>query len=129
MSSFAQTVSGDLDISTGNLVVRTDTGQLTAWKLSNLFSFFKGEWFMDVRLGIPYVQYVFVNNPNLTRIRDLFSRVIKSAPGVAAIASMVLDYNPRSRTLAATFQAITVTGEVLVGGAGKPFIIDLQRPA
>ena len=64
MSAFAQTPTGDLDISTGNLRVEQSISQCTAWKLSNLFGMFKGEWFLDQRQGVPYFQYVLSATPS-----------------------------------------------------------------
>ncbi len=123
MSAFAQLPNGDLDFSTGNLRVEKSVAQCTAWKLSNLFTLFKGEWFRDTRQGVPYFQYVFVSNPNLSLIGNLFQQVIMSAPGVAAITDSALDYNPRARTLASSFTLTTNDGAVLVGGPGEPFLI------
>lgn len=126
MSAFAQTTTGDLDISSGNLVVRRDIAQVTAWKLTNLFNLFKGEWFRDQRVGVPYVQYVLVKNPNLGAIGSLFRRVCQAAPGLARVAEMDLDYTPQTRKLVVTIQAQTNDGAVLTGGPGKPFVIEQQ---
>jgi hypothetical protein len=123
VSAFAQTSTGDLDISTGNLRVEKGIAQVTAWKLTNLFSLFKGEWFYDTRQGVPYFQYVFVARPNLNLIATIFDRVIRSAPGVAGVESISLDYHPRERTLGASFKAHTNNGAVLTGGIGVPFVV------
>lgn len=123
MSAFAQLPSGDLDLSTGNLRVEQSVAQCTAWKLSNLFGFFKGEWFRDQRQGVPYFQFVFVNNPNLSLIGNLFKRVIMSAPGVATVTDAQLSFNKRQRELDATFAIATNDGAILVGGPGVPFVV------
>jgi hypothetical protein len=123
MSAFAQLPNGDLDLSTGNLRVEQSVAQCTAWKLSNLFAFFKGEWFIDTRQGVPYFQYVFVSNPNLDLITALFERILKSAPGVAAVQDIQLFYVSRDRTLTASFTVVTNDGAILTGGLGKPFIV------
>ncbi len=127
MSAFAQTTTGDFDISTGNLRVEANVAQITAWKLSNLFAFFKGEWFCDTRLGIPYFQYVFVQNPNLNLIGSIFERVLHSPPGVASVDQLSLDYRPGLRTLATDFKCTAVTGETLTGGLGSPFIVAVKQ--
>lgn len=126
VSAFAQTTTGDLDISSGNLVVRSDVAQVTAWKLTNLFSLFKGEWFRDLRVGVPYIQYVFVKNPSLGVIGSLFRQVCQSAPGVARVTEMDLNYTPKTRKLAVNIQAQTNDGAQLQGGPGVPFIITQQ---
>lgn len=128
MSAFAQTSTGDLDISSGNLRVEQDIPQCTAWKLTNLFSFFKGEWFRDQRQGVPYFQYVMVSNPNLPLIGTIFERVIRSAPAVAAVPSIALNFQSRQRTLGAAFTAVTDSGAVIQGGIGTPFIVAIRPP-
>lgn len=117
-----------MDISTGNLRVEEDVAQVTAWKLSNLFGLFKGEWFLDGRQGVPYFQYVLVSNPNLSLIANMFREVAMSAPGVASVSDIGLDFTPRTRTLVASIQAQTNDGAQLVGGIGKPFIVASQAP-
>jgi hypothetical protein len=129
VSALAQTSIGDLDISTGNLVVSTDVAQNAAWKLANRFSFFKGEWFVDTRQGLPFVQYVLVANPNLRLISDLYSSVIRSIPSIAAVQSLNLDYQPGARTLSLSFQATTNDGAVITGGTGQPFIVQTSAAA
>lgn len=128
MSAFAQTTTGDLDISTGNLVVRKDIAQVTAWKLSNLFGLFKGEWFRDARVGVPYFQYVLVWNPNLKVIGSIFKRVCMSAPGVAEVSNMGLNFLPQTRQLLTSITVTTNEGAALVGGPGNPFIIAQVAP-
>ncbi len=123
MSSFAQTSTGDLDISTGNVVVSTDVAQVSAWKLSNLFGFALGEWFIDKRLGFPYLQYVFVKNPNTNLLFTLFTKVLKMPKGIAAVTSIEIDFDIRQRQLNTQFTAQTVTGQAIVGGLGQPFIV------
>jgi hypothetical protein len=127
VSAFAQTVTGDLDISTGNLRVETSVAQCTAWKLSNLFGLFKGEWFRDQRVGVPYFQYVLISNPNLAVISSLFRQVALSAPGVGGVSDVNLDFTPSTRSLEADLTIQTNDGAVLVGGPGKPFIITMQQ--
>lgn len=117
-----------MDISTGNLRVEQDVAQVTAWKLTNLFSFFKGEWFRDTRQGLPYFQYVAVSNPNLKLIATIFERVVRSAPAVAAVTQIALQFFTRERKLGVSITAVTDTGAQLVGGIGTPFIVAIKPP-
>lgn len=127
MSAFAQTNTGDLDISTGNLAVVDDVPTVTAGKLTNLFGLFKGEWFRDQRVGVPYFQYVYVKNPNLGIIQSLFRQVCMAAPGVARVVEMDLTYSPAQRTLAVQMQVQCDDGAILQGGLGSPFVIADQQ--
>lgn len=124
MSALAQTNTGDLDLSGGGLRVEPSVSQCTAWKLNNLFGLALGEWFRDTRLGIPYIQYIFVKNPNLALIQNIFTQVVLSAPGVKTLDAMVMDYTANRRNVSVSIQATTNEGAVLTGGSGTPFILD-----
>lgn len=128
MSAFAQTTTGDFDISSGNLAVRTDLAQVTAWKLTNLFSFFKGEWFVDARIGVPYLQFVFVKNPSLPLIGRIFEKVALAAPGVRNVQSVVLNFIGNLRHLDCQLAVKANNGAVLTGGPGVPFLISTDAP-
>lgn len=129
MSAFLQTLSGDLDITTtpGQLTVSRDLAVNTAMKLTNLFEFALGEWFRDLRQGVPYIQYVFVKNPSLPLITTIFERVLKSPPGVGAITKLNLNFQPRERTLGTDFAVQTNDGAIITGGVGQPFIISVKQ--
>lgn len=123
MSSFAQTPSGGFDLSTGNLVLITDVATVTANKLSNLFGFWKGEWFLDIRLGFPFFQYVLVKNPNMNLINSLVTTVLKSVAGVAAVTEVASSFDVRGRSLTTTFTAQTADGSTINGGLDQPYIV------
>lgn len=123
MSAFAQTLTNDLDLSSGNLVIEQDKDQCAAWKLTNLFLFFEGEWFKDTRQGIPYFKYVFVKSPDLGVIGTIFGQVATYVPWIAGTISQSIDFIANQRTLNATFQYRTGSGAVITGGPGKPFLI------
>jgi len=125
VACFLQTTTGDLDISAGNLTLVDDVPTETAQKLSNLFGLFKGEWFGDIRVGVPYFQYVFVQNPNLQLIGSVFEQVCQAAPGVAAVLNMELDFISRTRTLNSQITVQANDGTTIVGGVGTPFVIQI----
>jgi hypothetical protein len=122
VSCFKVDATGDLDITSGNLVPITDVPTETAQKLGSLFKFFLGEWFADTRLGIPYFQYVFIRNPDLGIVRQILLEVINKAPGVTAVVSGDVQYISNQRSATATFQ-VKAGGALLTGGPGVPFVI------
>jgi hypothetical protein len=122
MSCFALNSQGDLDISTGNFIVRTDIPTVAAHKLTCLFRFFQGEFFADSRLGIPYFTYVFVKNPDLGVIRRIFQRVIEFVPEVTNVSGDI-QFITTTRQLIASFIVRVSTGAILTGGPGQAFIV------
>lgn len=103
-----------------------DPDLCTAQKLTNRFQFFLGEWFLDTRLGVPYYQNVFVKNPDLNLIGQLFQRVITQTPNVASLTTAALNFINSSRELTAQFVVKTLTGAIIEGGPGQPFIVTLN---
>jgi hypothetical protein len=126
VSCLLQTTTGDLDLSSGNLVLVDDTdglAQQVAQELNNRFALWLGEWFGDTRLGVPFVDFVLVKNPDMTVVGNIFSQIITSTPGVATILSGSVDFDPAARTLAATYVVQLDNGAILTGGPGVPFIV------
>jgi len=75
--------------------------------------FFQGEWFLDVRQGMPYFQAVFVKNPEISLIQSIFRRAILSTPGVSSIIRMETRLDSATRRLIVDPLEIQLaTGEV-----------------
>lgn len=108
----------------GRLVLEEDEVVAACIKLRNRFRFFLGEWFLDVRQGVPYFQFVFVKNPNLPLIRRLFMRIIRSVPQITAVSRVDLYPSPEDRGLVVYFEARAIDGRLIQGGLGTPFIIE-----
>lgn len=126
MATLALTVGGDLDLSSGNLRFVTDPAEALAIKLQKRFQLWLGEWFLDTRQGVPYRELVLVKNPNLGVIRQLFRQIFSTTQGIKSIDQFNLDYSASARRASFDFRVTTDTGAVIVGGEGKPFIV--ERP-
>lgn len=128
MSTLARTPAGDLALVTQangkkNLSILTDKATACAIKLADRFRIWLGEWFLDTRIGVPYIQTVFVKRPSLSAIRQLFRTIILTTPPIASCDDLQLNYNAARRTLAYSFRATTNDGAIITGGSGQPFIV------
>lgn len=94
-------------------------------KIKQRFRFFKGEWFLDQRLGIPFLQTVFVKAPSLILISAIFQQVLLGTPGVASVTSFSATLDGQTRTLTADFVAVLVDGTTVTAQA-EPFIISIS---
>lgn len=103
------TASGDLDLSTGDLVILTGV-EATAQRLRRKLKFFLGEWFLDTRLGIPYFESILVKSPQTNVILSLYRKVITTDEAVVSLSNLALVYDGENRTLAITFHAETIDG-------------------
>ncbi len=79
-----------------------------------------GEWFLDTRFGVPYLERVLKKNPNFSHIRGIIRGKILAVPGVKSIKSLVLSFDRPTRLLTITYEADTDEGivkdEVSSGG-------------
>jgi hypothetical protein len=112
MSAFRLNASGDLDVASGALVL-VSGGEETRQRLSAKFRFFLGEWFLDRGRGIPYFESVFIRNPRLPVLEELFRRVLRDDPGVREVVRVAFDYDPPTRTLRLSFELLLASGEQL----------------
>jgi hypothetical protein len=123
------------DVAIKDLAIDTATGDMAlppryvvgadaiVQRLSIRFQFWLGEWFLDQRQGVPYIDQVFVKAPDLALITRLFRRVVTSTPGIAQVKSMSLDLDRPSRTLRVrNLQAVLVSGSTLVA-TSTPFLV------
>lgn len=110
------TASGDLDISSANLVPLDSSVDLAAYVAQHVpecLSLFAGENYLDTREGFPYFR-VAQTRPDMALLRSLYLRAIKAVPGVADVGSVVLAYDGRTRTLSVSAGPLTLTsGAVL----------------
>ena len=82
-------------------------------KMMIRFRFGLGEWFLDVRLGIPYFEEILIKAPDLSIIRLLFQEVILTTPGISSIVELNLDLNRTTRVMSVSFIANKSDGTTL----------------
>lgn len=80
-----------------------------------------GEWFLDQREGIPYLQSILRKGVDLPLVEALFRRCILETPGVASLASFTSELDRSVRRLSISFEARLIDGSGVLGTFG-PFI-------
>lgn len=117
-------VFGDLQFTGGNLsLVPSNSIAECAQELNARLNFTKGEWFMDLLQGFPYLAAVLVKNPDVNVIATLYKSMFLATPGVAAVTSFVIAFVGASRTLTWSAQIKHQSGNYIVGGYGTPFVV------
>ena len=104
--------SGDLDLSTNELVL-VDGDDALLQHLRIRFQFFKGEWFLDVRVGLPYLQSILLKNPNLVAVRSFFRDAILTTPGLAQLESFDMTVDASTRVMRLVFSVAKDDGGIL----------------
>lgn len=110
--TFAQTPTGDLDITGGGLALTTTLKEYVRLHIGECLSMFAGEWFLDTREGIPYFDVV-SHRPDLRLLRSLFRRGVLAVPGVADVTRIDVAFDSERRVLNVTVDAKLTTGDVI----------------
>lgn len=115
MSIFALTDDGDLDVSTGALVVVSDPATVGVGFLRKRFAMFRGTWFLDLVRGFPWLQNVLGQKPgDLSALGGLFRETAMTAPG-AVSAAVDVTYDGATRGLTVAFDVRLDDGSTAEG--------------
>ena len=122
MSNILLDANGDLDLTSGFQIVSGSNA--VAQRLRNAFEFFLGEWFLDTREGIPYLQVIFKKGTELGIVSQIFRAVILRDPEIVTVIDFNMDFNRITRKLIVTF-----VGRLIDGGTVSldPLVIDLSK--
>ncbi len=85
MSQLALDDNGDIAILNNKFSIINEQAEIRQ-KLSERLQTFLEEWFLDVNLGLPYLQLIFVKGTPVTVIEDLFKNQIINTPGVTELS-------------------------------------------
>lgn len=73
--------------------------------------FFKGEWFLDSEIGIPYYQRILGRKDvTIAAIGAILKKAILTTPGVISLNDFRADYQGATRLLSVSFRAQTTEG-------------------
>ena len=101
--------SGDLVLRKGDILL-IDNAERVAQQILITLRFWLGEWFLDVKDGIPYLEYVLVKSPNLLHIRQIFTEAIEQVEGVQRVEEMELAFDIKNRSLRVDYEVSTAYG-------------------
>ena len=114
--------SNDLVIKNNDLIL-IDNAERIAQQVLITLRFWLGEWFLDTREGMPYLEYVLVKNPNMSHIRQILTEKIQSVEGVKSIVSLNFDFRRVTRELYVAFEVDTdyglITERAVLGYGGR----------
>lgn len=112
--------NGDIAIdSNGASHWTTDLATETAQRLQAKYGLWLGEWFLDLREGVPYYRDVLGRNRNLSVVRTVLRRVAATDPAVDNVPAFDMQLGS-DRHLSVSFTAVLATGEVITL---NPFVV------
>ena len=104
-------------------MILIDNAERVAQQVLITLRFWLGEWFLDTREGVPYLEYILVKNPNMSHIKQILTEKIKSVDGVNNIVSLDFDFRRITRELYVNFEIDTdyglVTERAVLGYGGR----------
>jgi hypothetical protein len=117
-------ITGDLDMSQG-LRFTEDLQTYVVQRLDENFSFFLGEWFLNLRLGIPYFEKVIGQKPDLALLQTLLSRAALQTVGVASVPSFRAAFDRDSRKAIPSFSIVLTDGtEITDATLRRDFLVE-----
>lgn len=103
----------ELVLVNGDLVLTTVELDNISQSIRQRLRIFKGEWFLDRTLGLPYFESILVKNPSSALVATLFKNTILETKGVTKLNTFSMEFDTVNRKLSVTFEATITTGEVL----------------
>lgn len=73
---------------------------------------FYGEYFLDIRRGIPYFQHVLIKNPDPVIVDTVFKRQVLNTPGAEELLEFDIDVDISTRVMTLSFKARTSEGVI-----------------
>lgn len=110
MSDLKLTKNNDLEILNGSLVLLTNKDEWIAQRVRIRLHTYKGEWYLDKTIGVPYFQTILKKNTPKDLVDSIFKRVISDTAGVKNILKFSSTISSNTYTL--TFSYTTEQGTI-----------------
>lgn len=93
----------------GDLIIISNAEQV-AQQIKCRLKFWLGEWFLDNRKGVPYLDSILIKNPAMQQIRSIFRAQITGIEGVSKLDNLTLDWDRKARVLTVNYAVTTSYG-------------------
>lgn len=103
--------SGDWAVSGGKLQLATERDEIAQIVATRLRTFL-GEWFLDVRIGVPWFSKILKKNPNPAEVEALLIQTIVESPGIVTLNTFELSLDNKTRKLKVNFEAQSLAGVI-----------------
>jgi len=83
----------------------------------------KGEWFLDIRVGVPYIDQVFIKKPNLVLLESMFRSIILQVPEIKAVPSVKMVIDSATREASVVWKAVLTNNQEISSADYRAFIL------
>jgi len=112
MTQIIQTLEGDIDFTNNTFsITKNLSDEEIVQSLKQNLKTFLNEWFLDLSIGLPYIQILFVKGTPPEVIEAAFKDAIIKTNGVETLNSFDdLDLDSGTRKLSVNFDVTTING-------------------
>lgn len=109
MSDIQLDSSGDILVDNGEVILMTDTLDIIKQRLQIRLQTFKGEWFLNPNVGLPYFQEILKKGTDITIVDNIFRSYIENTRDIKEITNFKSVFNHSDRTYTLDFDVTTYT--------------------
>lgn len=115
-------VAGDLHLDGGDLAW-LDKLDAARQAIATRLRLFRGEWFLDQRVGVPYYQTILRKGVDLGVVRSAMRAAILSVPSVAEVSELTVTLDRATRAAQVRFVAVYQDGRLIRSEDYGPLIV------
>ena len=102
--------------------------ELVAQRLKCRWSMLRGEWYLDQRIGTPWLQSLLRKGVDVATIKRVFRAVAASTPGVRSVTRLEVSMDRVNRSAEVTYELVTESGKTVTSDQlAAPFIINIPE--
>lgn len=110
---FLSEVDRDLDLSGLDFRLTENSTEYVSQTIETVLRRFKGEWWLNEDIGLPFYTDILVKNPNINVVNTLFKTEIKRVNGVKKILNFSSEFDTALRELSISFEVLLTNGDII----------------
>lgn len=101
----------DLALSDAGDLILIGGSEETVQHIKQRLLTFLGEWFLDLQVGVPWLQKILGKSSDLATVEAILRDTIRQSPGVLELTSFEISGAETERAVSVTFTVSLTTGE------------------
>ena len=101
--------NGDWAVTDNQLQLVTGVEEI-AQIVATRLKFYLGEWFMDVRKGVPWFSKILKKGANPSEVEAILTQAIVDSPGIITLNEATFSLDNQTRRLTVEFNALSTEG-------------------
>jgi hypothetical protein len=102
--------------STGNIRMSANAAEDLSSRIECRLRTFKGEWYLNRDLGVPYYSEVLKKNPDIEKVRALLLSELVKVQGIAEVLRFTVGFDHATRVFQVFFSVKASDGSIVDGG-------------